>query len=701
MYGIEIMSMRRYFMPFFVLGTLLLSSCSKDEMPFEDEIPADTDSSLNAGKVKMEFKAGIDAVSRTVLTTGNAVEWEADDAISLFDPDSNNKFTTSTGGQSVTFTGSAKDNQDIYYALYPYDGKATISDNVITTTLPAEQTARAGSFAKMLNPSVAKSGSDKTLEFKNTCAVVKFTLRYTGSNNIKKVMFRGNNGEPLAGPIQIDASADIPVATVQTDFAGTEVTLNGVFTSGETYYFVTAPAELSSGLTITFYDNSGNEWEKVGQKATTLTASRILNLGEVAPGDFAPSQGYEKIDGAYHIYNADGLIGWAAQNDAKNSNVILQADIDMSGKVWIPIGSGMSAGYYGDFDGNGKYIKNLKVNVTADNAGFFGGLAQGAKVHDVKFYNATITGDGSSYAGVVAGVSLGIIDNCNVSASKVTGNCAGAITGNNSVQVNNSNVQDVTINGNYAGGISGISHGKIEYCTVSGSGTTITSNGLSAGGIVGSTSQESGVTTSGRVLKCAVNEATVSGNRAGGIAGENGFGTVAQCIVNRCKIIHNSTSNSADLGGVVGYNARGGVVASYSAYTVVGAENLNSNAIGGIVGYSLGSSTYPVYVYGCYSTHDSLLGTSTYIGAIAGYSNGQVTSCYADGISGVGLVGKGTTEHCVDINGTNYNILVTDVDNLTVTDGTVWIAADIWNITASGIPSINADYTGKLVAPVE
>lgn len=695
------MIMRRYFIPFLVLGTLLLSSCSEDEMPFEDKIPADTDSSLNAGKVKMEFKAGIDAVSRTVLTTGNAVEWEADDAISLFDPDSNNKFTTSTGGQSVTFTGSAKDNQDIYYALYPYDGKATISDNVITTTLPAEQTARAGSFAKMLNPSVAKSGSDKTLEFKNTCAVVKFTLRYTGSNNIKKVMFRGNNGEPLAGTLQIDVSSETPTATVQNEFAGTEVTLNGEFTSGSTYYFVTAPALLSKGLTLVFYDINNYECKKVGQNSTTLTASKILKLGEVTPGDFAPSQGYEKIDGAYHIYNADGLIGWAAQNDAKNSNVILQADIDMSGKEWTPIGSSMSAGYYGDFDGNGKYIKNLKVNVTADNAGFFGGLAQGAKVHDVKFSNATITGDGSSYAGVVAGVSLGIIDNCNVSASKVTGNCAGAITGNNSVQVNNSNVQDVTINGNYAGGISGISHGKIEYCTVSGSGTTITSNGLSAGGIVGSTSQESGVTTSGRVLKCAVNEATVSGNRAGGIAGENGFGTVAQCIVNRCKIIHNSTSNSADLGGVVGYNARGGVVASYSAYTVVGAENLNSNAIGGIVGYSLGSSTYPVYVYGCYSTHDSLLGTSTYIGAIAGYSNGQVTSCYADGISGVGLVGKGTTEHCVDINGTNYNILVTDVDNLTVTDGTVWIAADIWNITASGIPSINADYTGELVAPVE
>lgn len=694
MYGIEIMSMRRYFMPFFVLGTLLLSSCSKDEMPFEDEIPADTDSSLNAEKVKMEFKAGIDAVSRTVLTTGNAVEWEADDAISLFDPDSNNKFMTSTGGQSVTFTGSAKDNQDIYYALYPYDGKATISDNVITTTLPAEQTARAGSFAKMLNPSVAKSGSDKTLKFKNACAVVKFTLQYTGSNNITKVMFRGNDGEALAGTLLIDASSDTPAATVQNEFAETEVTLNGEFTSGSTYYFVTAPAVLSKGLTLVFYDINNYECKKVGQSSTTLTASKILNLGEVTPGDFAPSQGYEKIDGAYHIYNADGLIGWATQNDAKGSNVVLQADIDMAGKTWTPIGGGITDnGYYGDFDGNGKYIKNLKVNVTAGNAGFFGGLAEGAKVHDIKFTGAEITG--SSSVGVIAGESLGIIDRCNVRDSKVTGNNAGGITGNNSVQVNNSNVQDVTINGSYlAGGISAYNYGKIEYCTVSGNTTQITATGSSsrAGGIVASNSEEDGVKTSGRILQCAVETAKVSGFWAGGIAGENGFGTVAQCVVDRSVITHASNQNSTRLGGVVGYNSRGEVVASYSAYTIVGGDGLMSEALGGIVAYNNSSSAY---VYGCYSTHDSLLGTSTYTGAIAGYNNGHVTSCYADGISEVGLVGTGSKEHCVEIGETNYETLITGVDNLTVTDGTVWIAKKIWEIAAEG-PSINADYIGEL-----
>lgn len=705
--------MKKCFIPFLILGTLLLYSCTEEA----EEIIAEEDEAIvdeapsNVEKVEMEFKAGNDAVSRTVLTTENAVNWESDDAISLFDPGSNNKFMTSIGGTSVTFTGSAQDNQDTYYALYPYDEKATISGSVITTTLPAEQTAREGSFANMLNPSVAKSGSDKTLNFKNACAVVKFTLQYTGSNNITKVMFRGNDEEALAGPIQIDVSADAPVATVQTDFAGTEVTLDGVFTSGETYYFVTAPAVLSKGLTITFYDKNGNEWEKVGQKATTLTASRILNLGEVTPDNFTSSQGYEIINGVYHIYNADGLIGWAAQNDAKNSNVILQADIDMSGKEWTPIGSGMSAGYSGDFDGNGKYIKNLKVNVTADNAGFFGGLAQGAKVYDVKFSNATITGDGSSYAGVVAGASLGIIDNCNVSGSTVTGNWAGAITGNNSVQVNNSNVQDVTINGNYAGGISGISHGKIEYCTVSGKESQITATGSSnrAGGIVGATSQEGGVTTSGRVMKCAVNGVSISGNWSGGIAGENGFGTVAQCVVNDCKITHDPSSNNAYLGGVVGYNARGEVVASYSANSTVGADNLTSEAIGGIVGYNLNSTSSPVYVYGCYSTHVLLLGNAGQKkGAIAGYNNGHVTSCYAvlsDEVSDIKLVGYNNAtdgiDHCVEVKGNNYDTLVYDVEDLEASDGSVWIAADIWNITASGIPSINADYTGKLVAPVE
>lgn len=65
-------------------------------------MPADADPSLNTGKVKMEFKAGIEPVSRTELIDGteqNFVNWEANDTISLFDPNSNNIFITSEGGR--------------------------------------------------------------------------------------------------------------------------------------------------------------------------------------------------------------------------------------------------------------------------------------------------------------------------------------------------------------------------------------------------------------------------------------------------------------------------------------------------------------------------------------------------------------------------------------------------------------------------
>ena len=609
------------------------------------------------------------------------------------------KFTTSTSGPSVTFTGTAQDNLGTYYALYPYNESATISGNMIITKLPAEQTALAGSFAKMLNPSVAKSGADKSLNFKNACAVVKFTLG-AGVTNVVKAMFRGNDGEALAGTLKIDVSDSAPVTTVETgEGTGVTLTSSGGFVTCTDYYFVVAPVELKNGLTLVLYDSKGNEWKRRSGNTVALTAGHILNLGNITPGEFKE---------VVHISTAESLIQWTERTDKLTTDVVLDADIDMDGKTWTPVGSSMTVGegYSGNFDGNGKTIHNLNINNVSGNVGFFGGLAQGAKVYDLKFSNVII-GDGSSYSGVVAGANLGIIDNCNVSNSEVSGNNAGAITGNNSVQVNNCNVQDVTINGNYAGGIAGVNHGKIEYCTVSGSGTNIIATGSNnrAGGIVGSTSEEGSVSTSGRVLKCAVYGITISGSWSGGIAGENGFGTVAQCVVDECKITHDSSSNSPYLGGVVGYSARGEVVASYSANSTIGKDGLFSEAIGGIVGYNKNSENSPVYIYGCYSTHVSLLGnvSNNNKGAIAGYNDGHVTSCYAilpEGVSEIGLVGRigtsGDLNNCVNVGEENYETLIENVPDLKDDYGTTWKAADIWEITASGIiPEINTNYIGE------
>lgn len=665
-------------------------SCTEDEK----------DDTQSGKKVFTSFVAGSGSITRTQLTEGNSVEWETGDEISLFDPSDNNRFSTSQSGPSVTFTGIADETSSTYYALYPYDAKATISGTTITTSLNATQTSRTGSFAKGLNPSVATT-TNRELVFKNTCAVVKFTLN-SGNNVVKKAIFRGNGGEPLAGTIVIDAASNDPSASVQAEGAASEVALTGDFTSGSTYYLVVAPGTLSNGLTLTLYDENGNGYMRSGKKETNLTAGHILDLGTINAETFAS---YSKTDGTYHIFNAAGLEEWAKQEDCLTSNVVIENNIDMSGISWKPVGTDMQNGYSGDFNGNNKTINGLSIKSEASNIGFFSGLGSNAKVHDIKFTNASVEGNlSSSYAGVVAGASFGIINNCDINKATVSGYCAGAITGNNSVQVNNCDVSDATVSANnIAGGIAALSYGKIEYCTVSGS-STITAGGTSsrAGGIVGSTSQESGIETSGRLLKCAVDGATISGVLAGGIAGENSFGIVAQCVANRLNITSSTSKESVRLGGIIGYNTRGDVVASYSAYSTIGDASLQAEAMGGIVGYSYNSSAY---VYGCYSTHvgfyGSVSGEESGIGSIAGYTSGHVTSCYAvlpDGITAIKLVGKSTPytpDHCVEAGGNNYETLINSVDDLKAADGSTWKAENIWKLTAGTTPAIESEYIGE------
>lgn len=652
------------------------------------------------GGISMVFHAGSEALTRTSLAEGNAVVWEPGDAISLFDPSrTNNKFTTEDSGESAAFSGTVRVDGEPYYALYPYDGNAEIDGSVISTVLPAVQTARAGGFASGLNPAVARADENEMLYFRNACPIVKFTLGGSAATVVRAVL-QGNQGESLAGAITVDAFFSDPSASLAAS-GETKVKLEGKFEPGSTYCFVVAPVTLSGGLSVTLYDESGKAWSRHGTSAVTLEAGRALNLGILEPDVFVPESGYELEGGTYHIYGRDGLEAWASDPAVLTRDVVLEADLDMSGIKWVPVGTGMDSGYAGDFDGGGKTIAGLFVT-SGGNAGFFGAVAAGGKVHDLSFSEAQVTGTGdNSSVGVIAGASLGVIEDCNVVSSEVSGQYAGAVTGNNSVQVNRCDAVGVSVTGTFsAGGIAGLSYGKIEYCTLSGESRIVASGGSSrAGGIVGSTSEEGGVKTSGRVLKCAVEGASVSGVWAGGVAGENGFGIIAQCVVDGVTLTHASSGSNARLGGIAGYNSRGDVVASYSAYSEIGAEGLVYEAEGGVVGYNNNSSAN---VYGCYSTHASLLGTvsgdESGKGCIAGYTNGNVTSCYAvlpEGVDGIGLVGRYSgpaPDHCVAPGHKDYDILVTGVSDLQADDGSVWQAAEIWNITAAGTPEIVSDY---------
>lgn len=193
---------------------------------------------------------------------------------------------------------------------------------------------------------------------------------------------------------------------------------------------------------------------------------------------------------------------------------------------------------------------------------------------------------------------------------------------------------------------------------------------------------------------------SVNGSFAGGIAGDNGFGLIAQCNVQGSTSISSDnidTSKSKRLGGIVGYNSNGHIVACSSVDCNIGKDNISFQAMGGICGQSNRGNIYGCYALGT-SFYGNVNGDESGKGAIAGYSSSSITSCYAVlpiGIEGIGLAGenKGSLECCVEIGGNDYSILNT-ANDLEI-DGSKWVARNIWIINGTEYPTINSEYMGE------
>ncbi len=182
---------------------------------------------------------------------------------------------------------------------------------------------------------------------------------------------------------------------------------------------------------------------------------------------------FDGVEESYHhefIGSADSLVAFqqsVADGDAwKGQKVVLVDDIDLKNIAWTPIN-----GFGGTFDGNGHTISNLAV-VGESNVGFFSGVHSTAKIMNVVFDNANVSG--THYVGVVVGwegneVANATIDNCHVINSTVTcntdanndnGDKAGGIVGYAvSLNITNCSVKNTTIKAyRDFGGIIGYAH---------------------------------------------------------------------------------------------------------------------------------------------------------------------------------------------------------------------------------------------------
>ena len=335
-----------------------------------------------------------------------------------------------------------------------------------------------------------------------------------------------------------------------------------------------------------------------------LLVMAILMPYEGAWAQTKPTRGNGSVDNPYEISTAAELAWFRdyVNNESQYASATLTEDIDLSEFChaadaatnteelsWDPIGNGRM--YCGTFDGNGKTIRNLYINSTIMNKGFFG-YANSGSIKNITFDNAKVKNTHYNGTGILAGVfekctieNIKTLANCSVEGTYNTGGIAGAGTGNISNCENRAMVNGT----NNVGGIVGYSSDN----TISSSDNTISSC-ANYGAVTGTESNVGGMVgffISGTIQNCA-NYGDISGADCVG----NQIGYASICNLNNVLGIGNvtaTTSQSGLLAGVIwdsSSTAAGILAYNSSAKLTINGIELTGDAVKAI-GISSLSST--------------------------------------------------------------------------------------------------------------
>jgi hypothetical protein len=344
---------------------------------------------------------------------------------------------------------------------------------------------------------------------------------------------------------------------------------------------------------------------------------------------------------------------------------ILTADIDLGvypfneGNGWIPIGNWNSTDdyFYGNFDGGGRTISNLFIDMSDqstsdyDPVGLFG-VVDNATIRNVTLENVDVTG-----FDCVGGL-VGDPENSFISDSHVTGSVSGNY---------------------YIGGLLGFTYQTlITFTSFNGSVT----GKYDIGGLVGYPHTSS--------IRYSQSKGYVSGNaEVGGLVGLTDGSSVFQSHSESTVTgIYNDIYYPSIIGGLIGHNYNNSSInRSYATGSVIGTD-----VVGGLIGESTyGSKATNSYAWGNVSSDADDVDKS--VGGLIGETSygSNVENCYAVGVvSGTGdyhggLVGYNYTDDPIIL---SYSLgpdngegsVVTSEEMLLASTFDGWNFVDIWVI---------------------
>ena len=224
---------------------------------------------------------------------------------------------------------------------------------------------------------------------------------------------------------------------------------------------------------------------------------------------------------------------------------ILTQNIDLKGETWMPFAPKtgyVTDAFAGTFDGNRHTIKGLNIDATTANQGLFG-LINGATIKNLKV-EGTVQSSNNFVGGIVGKIISGNVEQCSFTGTVTTtkaGAYVGGITGysgNGSTQKGmiSECVNNATVSGGVAGGIAGYA----KYSTIESCYNTGNINATgNTGGIVG---QSMNTTT----VKACYNIAEIQGKTFGAIVGFNGA-KITNCYWTTSDLVNGSSSTTGSV----------------------------------------------------------------------------------------------------------------------------------------------------------
>lgn len=233
-------------------------------------------------------------------------------------------------------------------------------------------------------------------------------------------------------------NTDLSSWTTGSVFTGNSTLLRGIMRTGNTaaenernsatVVYCQAYVELPDGSRVTgeakqlslrnlvegtqTLEGVDDRWDMLDTTEQTSARNLYSAFGSVLDTWSVPQIRQGVTGGAYQIHVPEDIKILSVKPAADH---ILMKNIDMEGVAFTPVPN-----FTGSFDGNGKTISNLTVDVDSGNyVGMFTQVGASGEIVDLNLVNITVDAMGSDarFVGTIAGLHYGTIENCTVTGT--------------------------------------------------------------------------------------------------------------------------------------------------------------------------------------------------------------------------------------------------------------------------------------------